>query len=211
MLAQVQPDPLTGRRAWSAAHPYIRDHLADHAAAGGKLERLLDDNDYLVYAGSASLMRALRTAPPGWGHTRGSVYRASAGIHASVPPRERQDILAIDAARFNQPTRMIQELSEGRPWRPLWATGNLVHTALRTTLMGQTGHAETSRPARSGEAIPAGFPVPPGRPSKAARMSSPSGGTTSYACGTRRAALSARPSPGIPMAPGGIHRAWTAP
>ncbi|CCK24406.1 hypothetical protein BN159_8478 [Streptomyces davaonensis JCM 4913] len=141
LLTQVQPDPLNGRRAWSAAHPYIREHLADHAAAGGTLERLLHDNGYLVHAGSASLMRALRTAPPGLARTRGSVYRASADIHAGAPPEERQDILAIDAARFNQPRHVIDELSEGRPWRPLWATGSLVHTALRTTLQGRTGHA----------------------------------------------------------------------
>ncbi|MFG2801142.1 hypothetical protein [Streptomyces pseudovenezuelae] len=141
LLAEVRPDRPGGGQAWARAHPYIRDHLADHAAAGGTLEQLLDDNDYLVYAGPASLMRALRTAPPTVGGDAGPVYRASAGIHASLSPSERRDILAIDAARFNRHGDTIREFADGRPWRPLWATGSLVHSALRTTLTGRQGHA----------------------------------------------------------------------
>ncbi|MBT2675108.1 WD40 repeat domain-containing protein, partial [Streptomyces sp. ISL-14] len=142
LLAQVPEDPLTRRRDWAAAHPYVRDHIADHAAAGGVLDRLLDDSAFLVHAGSASLMRALRTAPPAEGRLPASIYRASADAHADASTTQRQDVLAVDAARFNQPLHRVRELGRGRAWQPLWATGNLVHPALRSTLTGHSGIAK---------------------------------------------------------------------
>ncbi|WP_280344903.1 caspase family protein [Nocardia abscessus] len=136
LLAQIRADPLTGRRDWTAAHPYLRNHLADHATAAGALDRLLDDSAYVIHAGPTSLMRALRTAAPSDRRLHAAVYRASADTHAVLSPTQRQDVLAVDAARFNLPSRTLRELGHGRPWQPLWATGNLVHPALRSTLTG---------------------------------------------------------------------------
>ncbi|MBR8641805.1 caspase family protein [Streptomyces tuirus] len=141
LLAQVPEDPLTHRRDWTSAHPYIRNHLADHAAAGGVLDRLLDDSGFLVHASPVSLMRALRTAPPSPGRLPASIYRASAIAHTDATPTQRQDVLAIDAARFNQPAGRLRDIARQRPWRPLWATGNLVHPAMRSALTGHSGSA----------------------------------------------------------------------
>ncbi|MEU1850551.1 caspase family protein [Streptomyces sp. NPDC019990] len=59
--ALVRQVPLcaTGERDWSAAHPYIREHLATHAAAGHVLHGLLRDGAYVRHAISRPLLNAL--------------------------------------------------------------------------------------------------------------------------------------------------------
>ncbi|MFF3335225.1 glycosyltransferase [Streptomyces sp. NPDC002888] len=58
-LVRQVPVAATGERDWSAAHPYIREHLATHAAAGGVLDELLRDDAYVHAAQSGPLLRAL--------------------------------------------------------------------------------------------------------------------------------------------------------
>ncbi|MEV5902361.1 SAV_2336 N-terminal domain-related protein [Streptomyces sp. NPDC052127] len=119
LIALVTTDPITGLRDWPAAHPYIRRHIATHAAAGGTLPTLLDDPEYLVHAEPAPLLRALEKAP-GSAPVPTGVYGASASVHATMAPPARRDILAIDAARIQQPD-LAARFARTRPWVPRWA------------------------------------------------------------------------------------------
>ncbi|MGW7130094.1 caspase family protein [Streptomyces bobili] len=58
-LVRQVPVSATGERDWSAAHPYIREHLAAHAAAGHVLDGLLQEDAYVRHAVSRPLLRAL--------------------------------------------------------------------------------------------------------------------------------------------------------
>ncbi|WP_406862741.1 caspase family protein [Streptomyces sp. HUAS MG47] len=126
-----------GVRDWAAAHPYAREHLATHAAAGGTLSGLLGDVEYLVHAGPAHLNAALRTAPDPEARRLGAIYRASLGAHLPGPTGQRRDILAVDAARYGD-RELSAAFAGGRGWRLLWATGGLVHPALHSALEGTT-------------------------------------------------------------------------
>ncbi|MFD5817809.1 caspase family protein, partial [Streptomyces sp. NPDC127038] len=133
LLARIPHDARTARRDWPAAHPYVRDHLATHAAAGSCLETALHDSDFLVHATPAHLLRAFHATNSDECRLRCAIYRASAGVHSTTTPRRRRDILAIDAARYAEHD-LAHELSLELSWRPRWATGSLVHPALHSTL-----------------------------------------------------------------------------
>ncbi|MER7763061.1 caspase family protein [Streptomyces sp. NPDC097619] len=135
----IPHDPTTGINDWATAHPYSRDHLATHAAAGGTLETLLDDPEYLVHADPHTLQRAIDTTTVAVDITTAGIYRASANVHAQLTPTGRRDILAIDAARHQQP-HLATRLARTRPWTPRWATNSLIHQAHRRTI---TGHTDT--------------------------------------------------------------------
>jgi len=84
---------------WLMTEPYVRRHAAEHAAAGGCLDTLLDDPEFLVYADPAYLLPVLQVATSDAARVAAAVYRASAHRHRAEPPRVRRGILAIDAAR----------------------------------------------------------------------------------------------------------------
>ncbi|MFI1927686.1 SAV_2336 N-terminal domain-related protein [Streptomyces sp. NPDC020377] len=119
LISLVTTDPITGLRDWPAAHPYIRRHIATHAAAGGTLPTLLDDPEYLVHAEPAPLLRALEMAT-GSASVPTAVYGASVTVHATMAPPARRDILAIDAARIHHPD-LAARFARTRPWVPRWA------------------------------------------------------------------------------------------
>ncbi|MGC0329869.1 WD40 repeat protein [Streptomyces sp. SAI-170] len=133
LLAQVRLAPESGVRAWSGVHPYLRNHLATHAAAGGVLDDLLRDTEFLLHAAPAHLVRVLDSAASPECSLRAAVYRASYAAHAGASVRERRDILAIDAARYGD-SGLSREFARGRGWLPRWATGGLINPALRSTL-----------------------------------------------------------------------------
>ncbi|MFF9843906.1 caspase family protein [Streptomyces sp. NPDC013740] len=129
LLATVPEDPRTGLRDWPAAHPYVREHLATHAAAGDSLDGLLADPEYLVHAHPPELLRALASVRTPQGRLWRSVYRTSSDVHRGLDEAGRRDVLAVDAARFGE-REAAAELARTRTWRPRWATGSEVHTAL---------------------------------------------------------------------------------
>lgn len=129
LLTTVPDDPRTGLRDWPAAHPYVREHLATHAAAGASLDALLADPEYLVHAHPPELLRALTSVRTPRGRLWRSVYRTSSDVHRGLDEAGRRDVLAVDAARFGE-REAAGELARTRAWRPRWATGSEVHTAL---------------------------------------------------------------------------------
>ncbi|MDC0773746.1 caspase family protein [Streptomyces sp. HD] len=56
-LLELVPD-----RDWSRAHPYVRSHLATHAAASGELDDLIEDASFVVHADPTTLLPAVRRA-----------------------------------------------------------------------------------------------------------------------------------------------------
>ncbi|MDR3080329.1 MAG: caspase family protein [Streptomyces sp.] len=138
LTATVRLDPAANVNDWPAAHPYVRDHVATHAAAGKELERLTEDAEYLVHAEPTGLLRALGTITDPVHRTAADIYRASADRHAQLPAAGRRDVLAVDASRYQRPM-LSTNLARTRPWKPRWATGSLVHPAHRATLPGHAG------------------------------------------------------------------------
>ncbi|PKV84274.1 caspase family protein [Streptomyces sp. TLI_146] len=141
-LARLVPtDPATNFTDWPAAHRYIPRHLATHAAAGNILNDFVRDAEYLVHAHPAHLLNAFALHTPAMQTAdallAAAIYRASANIHNALTPDQRRDILAIDAARYQQ-SHLAACLSHTRPWRPRWATGALVNPAHHATLTGHT-------------------------------------------------------------------------
>ncbi|MER5182011.1 caspase family protein [Streptomyces sp. NPDC002896] len=135
----VPRNPVLGPGGWQAAHWYVRDHLATHAAAAERLDGLLADGDFLVHATPRYLRPALRAVKSQAARLRRSIYQASEGVHATAGPEARRDILAIDAARFEEHD-LAAELARERPWRPRWATGHLVHPAHAATMRDGDGN-----------------------------------------------------------------------
>ncbi|MGW7261346.1 caspase family protein [Streptomyces sp. NPDC054834] len=137
LTALAPRDEAADVNGWPAAHPYIRQHTATHAASGGILPALLDDPEFLVHANPHTLLRALDTFT-GTAHPTADIYRASAAVHIGLSPTARRDVLATDAARYQEPAFAVV-LARTRPWTPRWATGTLVHPALRITFAGHAG------------------------------------------------------------------------
>ncbi|MEK6443843.1 hypothetical protein [Pseudonocardia sp. T1-2H] len=115
-------------------------HLIQHATDAHRVDELLTDPGFLVHADPATLTPALDHAIDPNARLAAATYRASADRHATRTTRQRRDILAIDAARYGVP-RLSESISAVPPppwWRPRWATGSQVNTALRATLTGHT-------------------------------------------------------------------------
>ena len=136
-LLQSVPSPERGRHAWHVADPYLLRHAAQHARNAGRLDKLLQDPEYLVYGEPEMVNAALTDATTPSGLLAAAVYRASYGVHRDLRPEQRRQILTLDAARF-QATRLSRQLARWADCRPVWATGEQVSAALRTTLTGHT-------------------------------------------------------------------------
>ncbi|MFI9453521.1 caspase family protein [Amycolatopsis sp. NPDC052450] len=138
VLQNRVPRTLDGRCDWARAHPYTLRHLAAHAAYAGVLDRLIADTGYLVHADPGPLLHALHQTASDNAAITAAIYRCSADIHRTLPPLRRQQVLAIDAARFRA-SDLHQDLSAGLAWPPRWATGLQTTPALRTTFSGSEG------------------------------------------------------------------------
>lgn len=62
LIASVPRHPTRAGRDWASADPYVRTHLATHAAACGRLDELVLDPEYLLAAEREPLLRALPAA-----------------------------------------------------------------------------------------------------------------------------------------------------
>ncbi|MEE1804931.1 WD40 repeat domain-containing protein, partial [Streptomyces sp. BE133] len=129
-----------GQRLWHLATPYLLRHTAQHALDAGHLDDLLQDSGFLVHADPHALADALPHARSEQARLNAAVYRASWGVHHSLSPAARRQILALDAARYRN-QRLQADLPGDDDWHVRWATGSQVSTALVRTLIGHTGGA----------------------------------------------------------------------
>ncbi|MBA2696139.1 MAG: hypothetical protein H0U62_09965 [Actinobacteria bacterium] len=131
-----------GVRRWDLAEPYLLRHAVQHAADAGRVDELLTDPEFLVHADPITLIPALHLAEGEHARLAAAVYRVSAGEHPQRSAAQRRDVLAVDAARYGAPAlldRLVSAPGTSRSrWRPRWATGGQVTTALHTTLTGHT-------------------------------------------------------------------------
>ncbi|MGH3934055.1 MAG: hypothetical protein ACRDS1_03575 [Pseudonocardiaceae bacterium] len=129
-------------RRWDLAESYLLRHAVQHAADVGRVDELLMDSEFLVHADPTTLIPALHLADSSRARLAAAVYRVSAGGHPLRSPDQRRDVLAVDAARYGASTlldRLVSTPGTSRyRWRPRWATGSQVSTALRATLTGHT-------------------------------------------------------------------------
>jgi WD40 repeat protein len=121
-----------GVHSWRAAAPYLLRHAIEHAADAGRVDDLLADPEFLVMADPDTLVGYLGLARSPTAREMAAVYRMSARRHRAATPDERREVLAIDACR-NGSTALVRTFA-GAGLVPRWATGALVHPALRDVL-----------------------------------------------------------------------------
>ncbi|MEU6420140.1 caspase family protein, partial [Streptomyces spiralis] len=139
-LRRTVPYRLDGRRDWARAHPYLRRHLAGHAARGGVLDDLVADTEYLAHADCDTLVTHLEEVESDTARLHAAVYRASIDVHRPLDADARRRILALDAARYNEPS-LVEALNSSAPgagWHPVAASGSLLTGNVRNVL---TGHS----------------------------------------------------------------------
>jgi WD40 repeat protein len=125
---------------WTQAHPYVRQHLAAHAAAAGELDDLLLDPGYLLAADRTRLLAALSFAHGE--DARAAAYAYQRAIHhlRAKEPTEHSAYLDL-AARCYRATALSRRISWPGPppaWRTRWADWTPQHP--HRTL---TGHTDT--------------------------------------------------------------------
>ena len=123
-LAAHVPRRRNGRPDWAASHPYIRAHLATHAARGSGIDDLAQDPGFLLAADPPELLAALDT-------TTSRPARAAAGAyHGALPlirrhtPAERACYLGL-AARCGRAEALADRIDAdglAGPWRSRWAS-----------------------------------------------------------------------------------------
>ena len=123
LLSRVPP-AAGGSRDWQSAHPYIRTHLATHAAAAGQIDPLLEDPAYLLTAGRPPLLAALEAASSGRGKRNADAYRRAAPRLRGRPAREHASYLQL-AARCGRAPELAGDLDSYRAadiWSTRWAS-----------------------------------------------------------------------------------------
>ena len=118
------PRRLSGRPDWSASHPYIRAHLATHAARSGDIEDLAQDPGFLLAADPPQLLAALDTATSKPARVAGGAYRSALPLMRRHPPTEHAAYLGL-AARCGRAEFLADRIdADGLtgPWRARWAS-----------------------------------------------------------------------------------------
>ncbi|WP_328496641.1 caspase family protein [Streptomyces sp. NBC_00414] len=144
-LRAAVPYGLDGTPDWERAHPYALRHLATHAAAGGALDSLLADPEYLVHADCDTLALHLPEAGSDTARLHAAIYLVSLHLHRDLDAAGRRQILAMNAARFNEPgtvEALNSRMGDG-DWRPLAASGSQVSGSVRHVFTGHTEAVDT--------------------------------------------------------------------
>lgn len=150
---------------WRQAHPYVRVHLAEHAAACGKLGDLLKDPLFLLTADPDRLLAVLDAQGADDLQDITRLYKL--GIHhlRAKPIEEAASYLEMTARQngVEQLANKTSELPLSRAWKASWAhwlpsgthrqipTGSAVlslalvraHESLQIVVGGQDGHVRT--------------------------------------------------------------------
>ncbi|MFM9372640.1 caspase family protein [Streptomyces sp. Da 82-17] len=123
-LGTLVPTSPDGRREWFAAIPYVRQHLATHAAAAGQLAELIEDPGFLLASEPLSLLRAFASIEgDGPRRIRGSYEQVAHRLTADRPLGERAADLQLSARRCeaDRLADRIEQLGVDLPWSATWA------------------------------------------------------------------------------------------
>ena len=134
---------------------YLREHAAEHAAAAGRLDQLLEDPLYLITVDPARLVPHLDAARSVPARAAAAVYRQSAHLlaHLDRPTRASQLELTAHHLGCRGLAARIASAAPDRPWQTRWSHGRRAtgHQVL-------TGHDGGVRAVAAG-ALPDGTPV----------------------------------------------------
>ena len=123
-LITLVPRRAGGSRDWAAAHPYIRTHLATHAAQAGFIDDLLTDPAYLLNAGRPQLLASLGAALSPSARSAADAYRQASRHLRSKPASEHASYLQL-AARCGRAPDLADNLENHRQpntWSSKWAS-----------------------------------------------------------------------------------------
>ncbi|MER7462284.1 caspase family protein [Streptomyces sp. NPDC097981] len=123
-LRSLVPGAAEGRPDWFAAVAYVRQHLATHAAAAGRLVELIEDPGFLLAGEPLSLLRAFAAIEgEGARRIRGAYEQVAHRLTADRPLGERAADLQLSARRCGADglAGRVEELSVLRPWSASWA------------------------------------------------------------------------------------------
>ncbi len=134
---------------------YLRGHAAEHAAAAGRLDELLEDLRSLLAIDPVRLMPHLDAARSAAARAAANVYREAAHHLALLDPQARASQLELTAHHlgYRNLAAQIAEAAPGRPWQTRWS-----HSGRATGHQVLTGHNGTVNAVAVG-ALPDGTPV----------------------------------------------------
>lgn len=119
----IESVPLRANAAgsdWQLANPYVRTHLAAHAAAAGVLDSLVSDSEFLVTADPASLLRVIDRCVSQQTKAYRDVYIRADLLGCDLP--ERASYLELVARRSHEDAIADEfaRLHVDRRWRVPW-------------------------------------------------------------------------------------------
>ncbi|MER5636718.1 AAA family ATPase [Kitasatospora sp. NPDC002227] len=148
LLAAV-PASAAGAPNWELAHPYLKRHLASHAAGSGPeaVDQLLADPLFLLHTEPDELTPHLRHAMTARALEHANIYRTTTAHHPHRrDPAARRSLLALDAAAWGNP-RLAATIAatplghRTTPTTPWWATSHTADPARLHTLTEDSGPA----------------------------------------------------------------------
>ena len=134
---------------------YLREHVAEHAAAAARLDQLLEDPYYLITVDPARLAPHLDAAQSAPARATATVYREAARHLGLLDRPARASLLELTAHRLGSrglATR-IAGAAPDRPWQTRWS-----HTRQTSGHQVVTGHTSAVQAVAVG-ALPDGTPV----------------------------------------------------
>ncbi|MFI6827604.1 caspase family protein [Kribbella sp. NPDC050241] len=123
LLGHVPVPPGGTRREWFAAHPYIRTHLATHAADCGALDEVAQDPGFLIAAAPERLLAALSSVTDPAADLAAAAYETARHLLDDQSAGRAAAQLQL-AARQRGATALgdrISELPYEMPWTVPWA------------------------------------------------------------------------------------------
>lgn len=123
-LNSLVPESSDGRPDWFLAVPYVRQHMATHAAAAGELAGLVEDPGFLLASERLTLLGALASIEgEGPRRIRGAYEQVAHRLTSDRSMGERAADLQLSARRCgaNQLAHRIGELGVALPWSARWA------------------------------------------------------------------------------------------
>jgi len=125
---------------WLNADPYLMRHLADHAAAGGMLDRLVTDSGYLAVADPSRLLPVLGKVTNVEARRFADLYRRTADRLQRADPIERMALLHLTAQQeAPELADLLKPLLTPR-WKCRWASCQ--PTAPHRLLSGHNGQVQ---------------------------------------------------------------------
>ena len=137
-VRSIQPRADRQGPDWLAASPYVRTHLATHAAKAGQLDGLVEDVRFLVAADSDRLLAALRAVRTPAGLRGRRVYRSAVHQLRGRPPADGACYLELHARQLGKDDFADRVAHAGldRPWSVRWAHCN---SSLAARIFGRLG------------------------------------------------------------------------